>query len=842
VEGSGRDVRIQRGYRETGSDAVVDALARTGAALLVGPAGSGRTTLIEDVAAREERRRRVWWCRGRTVGAPSAEAVLLHAAGDGELLAAAGGEPTTVLVDDAHLLDDTTLRRLTLLAERRDELGLTLAATRRLVRVGPALAGLDAVLVRGGGALHLDPLPETAIAAWIAAAAAEADASDVCAATGGWPELVAAWLVGRTAEDTHDGDVLHDVVAPRLAMLPDTDRRIVTALAFGVSPDSSAVWHAAGADHAAVDAALVTGLTHGLLHGETTLVPAVADAVRRAAPREDRRRIAEAVGSHGDRASLVQVADHLAALDDASEAAGAVYARAADATRRSAPDHAADLYRRAVAAGRPARDLATRHAAALVAAGHAEAAVQLVAAVRRDHPGLDADEHAELARLSGAAWAHLGRPDLAASCYLDAGAGQLLAAVPLLVAGDAARAAEVLGDRSATAAADAVVLLAEGARAWLSGRAVDAADALGRSARLAELAGGVEEWPDSPHALAALVAAQALDPELAERTVRAALEREVGSGAYAARHRAVQAWVALRAGRLDEAREACAAAVALAENPRDQVLTAALGAAIALRSRDPIELEEVHRAAADAWGRAELDPFEAEPAGEIAHLAARVGADPEVVLRPFERIAASLGRPVTLAVPLAWARVVVAVARDDASAARCAADELTALETEAADTDGDAVRLLARAARTFADVLAGKVAADEVRTVAALLTERGLVFEAARLVGAAGLRCEDAAAARALLGDLRRLRATQVRHTPSRPRAVASLSEREREVARRVLEGRTHREIGAQLYISAKTVEHHVARVRQKLGATTRAELLAAIREELDREPAATAT
>jgi DNA-binding CsgD family transcriptional regulator len=71
---------------------------------------------------------------------------------------------------------------------------------------------------------------------------------------------------------------------------------------------------------------------------------------------------------------------------------------------------------------------------------------------------------------------------------------------------------------------------------------------------------------------------------------------------------------------------------------------------------------------------------------------------------------------------------------------------------------------------------------------------------------------------------------------------VASLSEREREVARRVLEGRTHREIGAQLYISAKTVEHHVARVRQKLGATTRAELLAAIREELDREPAATAT
>ena len=50
-----------------------------------------------------------------------------------------------------------------------------------------------------------------------------------------------------------------------------------------------------------------------------------------------------------------------------------------------------------------------------------------------------------------------------------------------------------------------------------------------------------------------------------------------------------------------------------------------------------------------------------------------------------------------------------------------------------------------------------------------------------------------------------------------------------------MLDGRTHREIGAQLFISAKTVEHHVARIRQKLGAGSKAELLAAIREELAR-------
>ena len=57
------------------------------------------------------------------------------------------------------------------------------------------------------------------------------------------------------------------------------------------------------------------------------------------------------------------------------------------------------------------------------------------------------------------------------------------------------------------------------------------------------------------------------------------------------------------------------------------------------------------------------------------------------------------------------------------------------------------------------------------------------------------------------------------------------LSEREREVARLVLAGLTHKQIGTRLYISAKTVEHHVARIRQRLGSTSRGELFAQLRE-----------
>jgi len=54
-----------------------------------------------------------------------------------------------------------------------------------------------------------------------------------------------------------------------------------------------------------------------------------------------------------------------------------------------------------------------------------------------------------------------------------------------------------------------------------------------------------------------------------------------------------------------------------------------------------------------------------------------------------------------------------------------------------------------------------------------------------------------------------------------------TLTTREREVLRLVEEGLTNREIGARLYISPKTAEHHVSRIYAKLGVNTRAEAAA---------------
>ncbi|WP_043503987.1 helix-turn-helix domain-containing protein [Georgenia sp. SUBG003] len=56
------------------------------------------------------------------------------------------------------------------------------------------------------------------------------------------------------------------------------------------------------------------------------------------------------------------------------------------------------------------------------------------------------------------------------------------------------------------------------------------------------------------------------------------------------------------------------------------------------------------------------------------------------------------------------------------------------------------------------------------------------------------------------------------------------LSAREKEVARLVLVGKTYREIGETIFISPRTAEHHIARIRRRLGVDTRAEMLTRLR------------
>ena len=58
-----------------------------------------------------------------------------------------------------------------------------------------------------------------------------------------------------------------------------------------------------------------------------------------------------------------------------------------------------------------------------------------------------------------------------------------------------------------------------------------------------------------------------------------------------------------------------------------------------------------------------------------------------------------------------------------------------------------------------------------------------------------------------------------------RDERLAALTGRERDVLRRVLEGKSSRQIGEELFISSKTVDFHRARIMQKLGVRSTAQL-----------------
>jgi DNA-binding CsgD family transcriptional regulator len=139
------------------------------------------------------------------------------------------------------------------------------------------------------------------------------------------------------------------------------------------------------------------------------------------------------------------------------------------------------------------------------------------------------------------------------------------------------------------------------------------------------------------------------------------------------------------------------------------------------------------------------------------------------------------------------------------------------------------VAALATAARCWVEVMRGEVDAVRVADAARELDSFGLSWDAARLAGQAAIRTTDRPAMTSLLDTARIIQGRQ----SGRPPGIDDdnrLSEREREVAELVLAGLTYKQIGDQLFISAKTVEHHVARMRQRLSCASRSELLARLR------------
>ncbi|GLZ51427.1 helix-turn-helix transcriptional regulator [Actinomycetospora sp. NBRC 106378] len=391
-------------------------------------------------------------------------------------------------------------------------------------------------------------------------------------------------------------------------------------------------------------------------------------------------------------------------------------------------------------------------------------------------------------------------------------------------------------------------LLAQGLLASVDGRDGSAGTSLSLLVRATtSLAATGEQVPaaDSPAAIGALLALHRGEPELAEPLLDLAADADLGGPALRRRHVLLRAWSAMLRDDESAARAALTAADDLPGTPeaRDALVTVACEVALARHAGDTRRLLDLWSRARQALLRHPVDLYSLLPVGELAIAAARLGESRwvEPHLAEATALLASLGDPPSWSTSWHWARLHAAITAEDHTGAGAHA---TALETAALVNDRAVAP--ARAARVWLAVLAGEVDADAVNAAATALRAVGLGRDGARLAGEAAIRTTDRADSAALLACARTLQAGRVPTAPApvpvpdagssravavtRARREATLTDRERDIAELVLEGLTYREIAGRLFLSTKTVEHHVARIRRRLGSESRAELFSELK------------
>ncbi|WP_328444115.1 helix-turn-helix transcriptional regulator [Amycolatopsis sp. NBC_00438] len=431
--------------------------------------------------------------------------------------------------------------------------------------------------------------------------------------------------------------------------------------------------------------------------------------------------------------------------------------------------------------------------------------------------------------------------------YLSAGRGgtDAFAATALVGTGDLATALRLLDSPAPGVAptlfAGAATRMARGIADSVSGCATETLSTLLGAAAMLEPALGGTLLPDTPAALAALAAVHTGELALAESVLTRALAGRIGGDLFAARHRLLLGWVAMAAGDLATAAEHRDAVAGRTLEARDEFFFATLELGLARRSSDLVGLQRSWDRAYQASMRQQTDLFTLLPLGELVIAAARTGAHAKLAgqLERAHALLTRLGEPPLWTVSLVWHELHAAITLEDAEAAKA---HLATLTSHA--HCGRHPSALATAARGWLAVLSGTFAPDEISAAAAELHDLGLRWDASRLAGQAAIRTSDRKAMVQLLEAARQFQGTGVRREAgatepaSSGTGLAALSERELEVARLVVEGLTYKQAGSKLFISSKTVEHHMARIRGKLGAADRRELLATLRELLSRPDA----
>ena len=252
-------------------------------------------------------------------------------------------------------------------------------------------------------------------------------------------------------------------------------------------------------------------------------------------------------------------------------------------------------------------------------------------------------------------------------------------------------------------------------------------------------------------------------------------------------------------------------------------MRAAARCAIGVRQAEGSDIDLAAGAAITALGGVTTHLYDLDLLTDLAAAMTRSGATP--VSDPFEPITSVLDlldHPDGFDFDLAWARLSAALAGDDFDSIATEAARFAQLGEPPEQLHHVAARH--SAASVLVAACNEDAAPDAVAAAGRALAEQGATHEAARLCGVLALRMRSESDSRRLLKESRTWRAERayLKRTPGVDRSVLRLSGQEVLVAQMVLDGHTHKQIGSTLFISAKTVEHHVAHIRTKLGAASR--------------------
>ncbi len=713
-------------------------------------------------------------------------------------------------------------------------------------------------LARRAGAAHhvLRPWSETQVAGFLAARGLDvAGAELLTARTGGLPWLVALCC----GDDRVDTDVTADpqraraLVGSKLDTCSGDLSDTVLALAVGYPVTGVPGVPAAGGDVVRQGELLRRAEEAGLLGAGGGLPPLLRSLLLAHAPRHRldrwRAQLVDDLAAAG--LDMAPWAEDLADQGVRDGRVMSALARAAHQARAEDPGRATAMMRLVVAAEPDRLDHRVSLCRMLLDTGDLRAAARELEAVLAAGPGRPAGVPGDLLHVGLAlAWAQ-DQPARAVSLvdWVVAREPEREAdadvAVTRYVAGDrkGADAALAAADRTPDLLTGATVLVAQGLRASLRPdgpssclpplmQAVESAAVMASPARPL----------DSPAALVALVGLHTGDADLVRGVVSEALTGHALDAVSRTRLELLRAWAepGARDGGVDEL---TAAAPGVA--PRERLWLSALRVREARRSDDPGRLAREWDAARDVLLRHPVSLLQLLPMSELFLAAARLHEFDLVRThwQECEDFLARLGQPPLWAVPFHFTGVLVALQLDRPGLAAPHAAQLVS-----AARHWSHAGVLAAAGRAWTRVRARDVVLEDVERAARDLARAGMPWEAARLAAHGAAATEVRRVSAQLLECARELAPRPAVPAPPRgpgdragtgddERAPTAgrlrLTDRERQVAALIVDGRTYREVGEMLFLSAKTVEHHVARMRRRSGASSRGQLLDMLGQEL---------